>query len=90
MRKAHKHRKIETSKLLLIVSDGMAAVVLICTIVAVFVTSDASPLEVLIPAVFALASASHGFYYWKAKAENLHKWGQDGQIEELDDEEGEG
>ena len=84
------HHNIETSKLLLIVSDGMAAVVLVCTIVAVFVTSDASPLEFLIPAVFALASASHGFYYWKAKAENLQKWGQEDKIEALDDEEAEG
>ena len=84
------HHKLETSKLLLIVSDGMAAVVLVCTIVAVFVTSDASPLEFLIPAVFALASASHGFYYWKAKAENLQKWGQEDKIEALDDEEAEG
>lgn len=77
---------METSKLLLIISDVMAAVVLICTIVAVFVTSDASPLAYLIPAVFTLASASHGFYYWKAKAENLVKLGQADKIEGLPEE----
>jgi len=80
-------KKVETSKLLLIVSDVMAAVVLVSAIVAVFILRDPTPLEYLIPAVFALASASHGFYYWKAKAENLNKWGQGSKIEELREEE---
>ena len=75
-----KKRKIETSKLLLVVSDFMAAVVLVGTIVAVFILQDASPLAYLIPAVFGLSATSHGFYYWKAKAENLNKWGQGDKI----------
>ena len=87
MRQRRKKKKIETSKLLLIVSDVMAAVVLVSTIVAVFILRDATPLEFLIPAVFALASASHGFYYWKAKAENLNKWGQGSNITDLREEE---
>jgi uncharacterized RDD family membrane protein YckC len=73
-------RKIETSKILLIVSDVMAAAVLIGTVVAVFVLQDATPLAYLIPAVFGLAATSHGFYYWKAKAENLNKWGQGDKV----------
>lgn len=73
-------RKIETSKILLIVSDAMAAAVLIGTVVAVFVLQDATPLAYLIPAVFGLAATSHGFYYWKAKAENLNKWGQGDKV----------
>lgn len=80
MKRIRKRKKVETSKLLLIVSDVMAAVVLVSTIVAVFITGDTTPLGVLIPAVFALASASHGFYYWKAKAENLNKWGHGDKI----------
>lgn len=87
MRQRRKKKKIETSKLLLIVSDVMTAVVLTSTIVAVFILRDATPLEFLIPAVFALASASHGFYYWKAKAENLNKWGQGSNITDLREEE---
>lgn len=75
-----KKKKIETSKLLLLISDLMAAVVLVSAIVAVFVLRDASPLMYLIPAVFGLAGTSHGFYYWKAKAENLNKWGQTDKI----------
>ena len=73
-------RKIETSKILLIVSDVMAAAVLIGTVVAVFVLQDATPLAYLIPAVFGLAATSHGFYYWKARAENLNKWGQGDKV----------
>lgn len=75
-----KKKKIETSKILLIVSDVMAAAVLIGTVVAVFVLQDATPLAYLIPAVFGLAATSHGFYYWKAKAENLNKWGQGDKV----------
>ena len=70
-------RKIETSKILLIVSDVMAAAVLIGTVVAVFVLQDATPLAYLIPAVFGLAATSHGFYYWKAKNENMIKLTKD-------------
>lgn len=73
-------RKIETSKILLLVSDVMATAVLIGTVIAVFVLQDATPLAYLIPAVFGLAATSHGFYYWKAKAENLNKWGQGDKV----------
>ena len=73
-------RKIETSKILLLVSDVMATAVRIGTVVAVFVLQDATPLAYLIPAVFGLAATSHGFYYWKAKAENLNKWGQGDKV----------
>ena len=78
-------RKIETSKILLLVSDVMATAVLIGTVVAVFVLQDATPLAYLIPAVFGLAATSHGFYYWKAKAENLNKWGQGEKIDREED-----
>lgn len=80
--KRRRKKKTETSKLLLIVSDLMAAVVLISAIVAIFVLQTAEPLVYLIPAVFGLAATSHGFYYWKAKAENLNKWGQGDKIRE--------
>lgn len=75
-----RRKKIETSKLLLIVSDVMAAVVLVSTLVAVFILQTSEPLIYLIPAVFGLSATSHGFYYWKAKAENINKWGQGDNI----------
>ena len=64
------------SKILLIVSDIITSVTVIGTFVAVFWMKDISPLAFLIPGVFGLSSIAHGFYFWKAKAENLHKFGR--------------
>ena len=71
----YRRRRAETSKVLLIFSDILAVVVMALTAVAVFVLKDAAPLEYLIPAVFGLTATSHGFYYWKAKNENMTKFG---------------
>lgn len=78
--KQQKKKKTETSKKLLYISDAMAGVTLAGTFAAVFYTKDTSPLIYLIPGVFGLASVAHGFYFWKAKAENLHKFGLDRKI----------
>lgn len=75
-----KKRKTEMSKILLIVSDVITSVTVILTFVAVFWMKDISPLAFLIPGVFGLSGVAHGFYFWKAKAENLHKFGQDDKI----------
>ena len=69
-------KKTETSKILLIVSDVLTGIVAATAIIAVFVLKDTSPLIYLIPAAFGLSATSHGFYYWKAKAENLQKFGR--------------
>ena len=73
----NKHEHLEASKILLIISDLMSIATMIATFVAVFSFRDLSPLIYLIPAVFGLSSVAHGFYYWKAKAENLHKYDLD-------------
>ena len=70
-----RRRRRETSKALLLFSDMLAVTVTVISAVAVFVLKDAAPLEFLIPAVFGLAATSHGFYYWKAKNENIAKHG---------------
>ena len=70
-----RRRRTETSKQLLLFSDILAVAVTVISAVAVFVIGDTSPLEYLIPAVFGLAATSHGFYYWKAKNENIAKFG---------------
>ena len=67
-------KKTETSKKLLIISDILTGIV--AAIIAVFVFKDTTPLMYLIPAAFGLSATSHGFYYWKAKAENLQKFGR--------------
>lgn len=75
-------KKIETSKLILIFCDALTMMVSCATIFLALKTNDATPLEYLIPAVFGLSGACHGFYYWKAKAENLHKYGLDKKIDQ--------
>lgn len=69
-------RKIETSKKLLIIAVAMVVITAIVTVVAVFKLQDTSPLGYLITGVFGLASTAYGFYYWKAKNENISKYGR--------------
>ena len=75
-----KKKRIETSKAILIVTDLIAAATAAAAIVCVFKLQTAEPLQYLIPSAFGLAATAHGFYFWKAKAENLHKYGQDSKI----------
>ena len=75
-RKTKQKKKMETSKKLLIISDTLAGIATVSTIIAVFVIKDGAPLAYLIPAAFGLSATSHGFYYWKAKNENLQKYGK--------------
>ena len=77
-----KRRKTDTSKKLLIFSDILTVAVAIITVLSIFILKDSTPLSYLIPAAFGLSGVSHGFYYWKAKAENLHKYGRDREITE--------
>lgn len=87
---ARKHRKkLEFSKLILVVVSVFAIVVTLFTMWAVFTTGDTSPLGYLIPAVFAELATATGFYYSKAKAENRIKlkklYGEDAVSEETPD-----
>lgn len=68
-------KKVETSKKLLVIALAMVVFITIVSVVAVFVLRDAGPLEWLIGGVFGLASTAYGFYYWKAKNENISKYG---------------
>lgn len=79
-RRRRAKKKMEMSKKLLIASDVITSATVVLTFAAVFILKDISPLAYLIPAVFGLSSVAHGFYFWKAKAENLHKYGQDEKI----------
>lgn len=53
----------------------MVIFITIVTVIAVFVLGDVGPLEFLIGGIFGLASTAFGFYYWKAKNENIAKYG---------------
>ena len=62
----------------------MVIFITIVTVVAVFVLSDATPLEYLIGGIFGLASTAFGFYFWKAKNENIAKYGNN--VSEVEDD----
>ena len=75
-----KKKKIETSKLLLWLLLCGLGVIATCSITWSFIFRDASPLVALIDKAGMLASVAVGFYFWKAKNENLHKYKQDNKI----------
>lgn len=79
-----KRRSKETSKILLRVLLVMCGVVSVSTLIYTFIAHDSMPLVTLIERLFALASIAVGFYYWKAKNENLHKYKQDHKIGDID------
>lgn len=66
---------METSKKLLLFADGLLTIACIAGIIISFVCRDTSPFAYIIPAISGLAATSHGFYYWKAKNENIQKYG---------------
>ena len=66
----------------MIFAVAMVIVVTIVSVMAVFILKDATPLEFLIPAIFGLASTAYGFYFWKAKNENVAKYGRN--VEDID------
>ena len=75
-----KTKKIETSKLLLWLLLSGLGIITLFAIIFSFSFKDASPLIALIEKAYPLASIAVGFYYWKAKNENLHKYKQDNKI----------
>lgn len=81
-----KRKRIETSKLLLLVLLSGLGIVSLATMTFSFLYADASPLVTLIEGVTRLSAIAVGFYYWKAKAENLHKYKQDDKIGEISNE----
>lgn len=66
-------KNAEWSKKLLIFIELLIIATFILVCIAVF-KGDASALVALITGVFSLASLAFGFYYWKAKNENIRKY----------------
>lgn len=73
-------RRSETSKKIVLFNDILMTLVLAFLAVAVFLDKDISGFTEIAVALIGLATAGHGFYFWKAKAENLHKYGRDEDI----------
>lgn len=72
-------RRVDTSKLILRCLL-LALTLLLPFVVILAFLNIVEPLVRYIEGTFALTSISVGFYYWKAKAENLHKYKQDTHI----------
>lgn len=76
-----KESKMETSKLLTFFILGNTEAVIIASFIAVFITGDTSALAYLIPGQFGVTATVVGFYFWKAKNENLQKYGRTDAID---------
>ena len=76
----NKINKWEYSKKLLFLVWVLIALLLPVSVITSIITSDISPIREYVIGAFGLATISHGFYYWKAKNENLHKYGRDEEI----------
>lgn len=76
-------KNAEWSKKLLIFIELLIIATFILVCIAVF-KGDASALVALITGVFSLASLAFGFYYWKAKNENIRKYAKNLNKEQIE------
>lgn len=75
-----KKKRIETSKKIVLFNDILMVLCITVGFICKFVGLDISDMTEIIVAVIGLSAVGHGFYFWKAKAENLHKYGRDESI----------
>ena len=67
-------KKLEMSKRIVYGIALLIVILLPVVIVVSCVTGDTQPLTNYVIGIFGLASIAVGFYYWKAKNENLNKY----------------
>lgn len=77
---------MEFSKIIVIAVSILTAIISCFSMVAMLIMQDISALPILITTVFAAFATGTGFYYNKAKAENLKKISKEIQEEEIDEE----
>lgn len=68
-------KKAEFSKKLLYFVTDMIVLTFIAVVISIFLGMS-EPLVVFITGLFSLASIAFGFYYWKAKNENIRKYAE--------------
>lgn len=78
-----KLKNSEWSKKLLVFIEVLILLTF-CLVTAAVLMGDASPLTAFITGVFSLASIAFGFYYWKAKNENIRKYAKTLNEEQID------
>lgn len=66
-------KRTETSKIILCALYFLMFLMVGFTMYMTYVTSDITLLQPIIMGIFTLCSSATGFYYWKAKAENMEK-----------------
>lgn len=66
-------KKREFSKRILAMVALATAAIVVAAFALMWRTGDTSALAYIIPGIFAELSAATGFYFWKAKAENMIK-----------------
>lgn len=66
-------KKREFSKVIITAISIATVLVVIASFVLMFYTGDLSALPVIITGCFAELASATGFYYWKAKNENMLK-----------------
>lgn len=70
-------RKMEFSKKILIVVSIATVLIVVASFILMWRTMDLSPLSYIITGIFAELASATGFYYWKAKNENMVKLTKD-------------
>lgn len=73
-KKPKRNKKIEFSKLIFICISFTVFCVVAFSCVMMWRTMDTSPLSYLITSLFAELATATGFYYEKAKQENIRKY----------------
>lgn len=76
-------KNAEYSKKLLVFVEVLIIAVFVLVCISVFM-GDSSPLVALITGTFTLASLAFGFYYWKAKNENIRKYAKSLNKDQID------
>lgn len=66
-------KKMEFSKKIFMGVSIMVGITMIFSLYMIYITRDLSPLAWIIPSVFVELATATGFYYNKAKAENVIK-----------------
>ena len=77
---------MEFSKIIVIAVSILTAIISCFAMVAMLIMQDLSALPVLITAIFTAFTAGTGFYYNKAKAENIKKLAKELKEEKIDTE----
>lgn len=76
-------KNVEFSKRLLMFIE-ILVLLCFCLVLISVLMGDSSPLTALITGVFTLASIAFGFYFWKAKNENIRKFAKNLNKEQIE------